>query len=337
MQIGMIGLGRMGKNMARRLMRRGHQCVVYDHDTERVRDLAEEGAIGALSLEDLAAKIAPPESAWLMLPAGEPTETTVAELSRLLPAGSTIIDGGNSFYQDDIRRNGLLKAKGIHYLDVGTSGGIRGFEYGYCLMIGGDAKIAQRFEPIFEALAPDVGDVPSTIGRDPTKSTAERGFLYCGPTGAGHFVKMIHNGIEYGLMQSYAEGFDILYNAASPHVAPNVRYPLNLADIAELWRHGSVVSSYLLDLMAIALAQDPALSGYAGFVEDSGEGRWAIARAMEENVPTPALSAALYTRFRSRLRQTFGEKALSALRKQFGGYLEPSARERRILETNSIR
>jgi 6-phosphogluconate dehydrogenase len=337
MQIGMIGLGRMGKNMVRRLRKRGHECVAYDRDLDRVKDLAEEGTIAAFSLEDLAAKTAAPKIVWLMLPAGEPTETTVAQLSRLLPADSTIIDGGNSFYKDDIRRNELLKAKGINYLDVGVSGGIRGFEYGYCLMIGGDEKVARRFEPIFEALAPEPGYVPSTIGRDPTASTAERGFLYCGPPGAGHFVKMIHNSIEYGLMQSYAEGFDILYNATSPQVGANLRYTLNLADIAELWRHGSVVNSYLLDLMAMALAEDPALLGYSGFVEDTGEVRWTIERAMEQSVPTPALSVALFTRFRSRQLQSFSEKALSALRKQFGGHVEPANSERSTLETGTLK
>jgi 6-phosphogluconate dehydrogenase len=333
MQIGMIGLGWMGKNMVRRLRRRGYECVVYDRDSDRVKELAEEGALGAFSLEDLVGKTAAPENIWLMLPAGEPTETTVAELSRLLPADSTIIDGGDSFYKDDIRRNEMLKAKGIHYLDVGTSGGIRGFEYGYCLMIGGDVKVAKRLELIFTALAPDPGYVPSTVGRDPTRSTAEQGFLYCGLSGAGHFVKMIHNGIEYGLMQSYAEGFDILHNANSPQVTPNGRYSLNLADIAELWRHGSAVSAYLLDFAAIAFAQDPALSGCTGFVQESGEGRWTIERALEQGVPTPALSAALYTRLRSRRLQTFTEKVLSAFRRKFSGYAELPNSERSIVET----
>ena len=337
MKIAMIGLGRMGKNMVRRLRKHGFDSVVYDRDLDRVRSLAEEGATAAFSLEELVGKIAEPGNVWLMLPAGEPTETTISNLSRLLPSGSTIIDGGNSFYQDDIHRSEQLAAKRIHYLDVGTSGGIRGLDRGYCLMVGGDIKVAKRLEPIFAALAPDIGDVPSTLGRDPAKSTAERGYLYCGPPGAGHFVKMIHNGIEYGLMQAYAEGFDILYNANSPHVAPELRYSFNLDDIAELWRHGSVVTSYLLDLIAIALATDPALTGYVGFVQDSGEGRWAIERAMKEEVPTPAFSGALNMRIRSRHLKPFAEKVLSAMRKQFGGHLEPSTPERSILETGALK
>ena len=257
-----------------------------------------------------------------MLPSGAPTEETVVALSKLLAAGDAIIDGGNSFYKDDVRRSALLKPSGIHYLDVGTSGGIWGLERGYCMMIGGDQSSAQRLDPIFATLAPGPGEVPKTVGREQMKSTADQGYLYCGPAGAGHFVKMIHNGIEYGLMQAYAEGFDILRGANSENLPVGLSFDLNLTDIAEVWRRGSVISSWLLDLTAIALARDNKLDAYSGFVEDSGEGRWTIAAALEEGVPAEVLSAALYTRFRSRHEHTFAEKILSAMRKGFGGHVE---------------
>jgi 6-phosphogluconate dehydrogenase len=323
MQIGMIGLGRMGANMARRLMRGGHECVVYDRHAETVDALAKEGATGASSLEDVVKKLKAPRAVWIMLPSGSPTEETVVALSKLLATGDAIIDGGNSFYKDDVRRSAMLKPSGIQYLDVGTSGGIWGLERGYCMMIGGDQTSAQRLDPIFATLAPGPGEIPKTPGREKSKSTAEQGYLYCGPSGAGHFVKMIHNGIEYGLMQAYAEGFDILMGANSKNLPAGLSYDLNLADIAELWRRGSVISSWLLDLTATALASDGKLEGYSGFVEDSGEGRWTISAALEEGVSAEVLSVALFTRFRSRLEHTFAEKVLSAMRKGFGGHIEP--------------
>jgi 6-phosphogluconate dehydrogenase len=323
MQIGMIGLGRMGANMARRLMGGGHECVVYDRNAETVDGLAREGATGASSLEDIAKKLNAPRAVWIMLPSGAPTEETVVALSKLLAAGDAIIDGGNSFYKDDVRRSATLKPSGIHYLDVGTSGGVWGLERGYCMMIGGVQSAAQRLDPIFATLAPGPGEIPRTPGREKLKSTAEQGYLYCGPSGAGHFVKMIHNGIEYGLMQAYAEGFNILIGASSKHLPAGLSYDLNLADIAELWRRGSVISSWLLDLTATALASDAKLEAYSGFVEDSGEGRWTISAALEEGVSAEVLSAALFTRFRSRLEHTFAEKILSAMRKGFGGHVEP--------------
>ncbi len=322
MQIGMVGLGRMGANMVRRLMKSGHECVVYNRSPDKVKALVKEGAISADSLEDLANKLATPKTVWLMVPAGEPTESMVLQLSNILPQGSIMIDGGNSFYKDDVRRAKRVAEKHLHYLDVGTSGGIWGAERGYCLMIGGNAAIAKDLEPIFKALAPGVGDIPKTVGRDSANSTAEKGFLYCGPSGAGHFVKMVHNGIEYGLMQSYAEGFDIMRNANAGALPPDMRYELNLPEIAELWRRGSVVGSWLLDLTAMALAESPQLSKYSGFVQDSGEGRWTIQAALEESVPAEVLTAALYTRFRSRQEHTFAEKMLSAMREKFGGHVE---------------
>ena len=322
MQIGMVGLGRMGANMVRRLMKHHHECVVYDSAPEKVEALAVEGAIPASSLAELIEKLTRPKAVWLMLPAGEPTETTIKQLASIVPSGSTIVDGGNSFYKDDVCRDQMLKADGINYLDVGTSGGTWGLERGYCLMIGGTAAAAKRLEPIFAALAPSIGSVPRTPGRHSPRSTAERGFLHCGPAGAGHFVKMVHNGIEYGLMQSFAEGFHIMLNSNSPKLPEEMRYALNLADIAELWRRGSVVSSWLLDLTAMALAENPTLSNFTGFVPDSGEGRWTIQAALEEAVPAEVLSAALYTRFRSRQPHTFAEKMLSAMRQKFGGHLE---------------
>jgi 6-phosphogluconate dehydrogenase len=323
MQIGMIGLGRMGANMARRLMKGAHECVVYDRNTKTVDALEKEGATGASSLEEAVTKLNAPRAVWIMLPSGAPTEETVLALSKLLTAGDTIIDGGNSFYKDDVRRSSMLKASGIHYLDAGTSGGIWGLERGYCMMIGGDQSAAQRLDPIFVTLAPGPGTIPKTPGREQMKSTAEQGYLYCGESGAGHFVKMIHNGIEYGLMQAYAEGFDILLGANSKNLPAGLSYDLNLADIAELWRRGSVISSWLLDLTATALANDGKLDSYSGFVEDSGEGRWTISAALEEGVSAEVLSTALYTRFRSRLEHTFAEKILSAMRKGFGGHVEP--------------
>jgi 6-phosphogluconate dehydrogenase len=325
MQIGMVGLGRMGANMVRRLMKFKHECVVYDRGADSVKAMEKEGAAGAFSLEELVKKLAAPKTIWLMVPAGEATEGTVTALGKLLPSGSTIIDGGNSFYKDDVRRSAQLKAAGINYVDVGTSGGVWGVERGYCLMIGGDAATVKRLEPIFSALAPGVGDIVRTPGREALRSTAEQGFLYCGPSGAGHFVKMVHNGIEYGLMQAYAEGFDILRGATSQDLRADLRYELNLPDIAELWRRGSVVGSWLLDLTAMALAENPTLSEYTGFVHDSGEGRWTIQAALEEAVPSEVLTAALYTRFRSRQQHTFAEKMLSAMRQKFGGHVEQQA------------
>ena len=322
MQIGMIGLGRMGANMARRLTKGGHQCVAFDRNRETVDALAREGPTAAYSLEEVVEKLSAPRAVWIMLPSGAPTEETVAALSKLLQPGDAIIDGGNSFYKDDVRRSDMLKPSGIHYLDAGTSGGVWGLERGYCLMIGGDQSSAQRLDPIFATLAPGPGDIPKTPGREGMKSTAELGYLHCGPSGAGHFVKMIHNGIEYGLMQAYAEGFDILRGANSDNLPAGLSYDLNLADIAELWRRGSVVSSWLLDLTATALASDRQLAGYTGFVEDSGEGRWTIAAALDEGVSAEVLSVALYTRFRSRQEHTFAEKVLSAMRKGFGGHVE---------------
>ena len=319
----MIGLGRMGANMARRLMKGAHECVVYDRNAGNVDTLAKDGATGASSLEDLVKKLKAPRAVWIMLPSGAPTEQTVMALSKLLSAGDAIIDGGNSFYKDDVRRSTMLKPSGIDYLDAGTSGGVWGLERGYCMMIGGDQSAAQRLDPIFATLAPGPGTIPKTPGREKIKSTAEQGYLYCGESGAGHFVKMIHNGIEYGLMQAYAEGFDILLGANSKNLPAGLSYDLNLADIAELWRRGSVISSWLLDLTATALATDSKLDSYSGFVEDSGEGRWTIQAALEEGVSAEVLSVALYTRFRSRLEHTFAEKILSAMRKGFGGHVEP--------------
>ena len=323
MQIGMIGLGRMGANMARRLMKGSHECVVYDRNAETVDALGKEGATRASSLEDIVKNLNPPRAVWIMLPSGTPTEETVVALSKLLAVGDAIIDGGNSFYKDDVRRSTMLKPAGIHYLDAGTSGGVWGLERGYCMMIGGDRATAQRLDPIFATLAPGPGSIPKTAGREQVKSTAEQGYLYCGGSGAGHFVKMIHNGIEYGLMQAYAEGFDIMRGANSENLPAGLSYDLNLADIAELWRRGSVISSWLLDLTAAALASDGKLDAYSGFVEDSGEGRWTIQAALEEGVSAEVLSTALYTRFRSRLEHTFAEKILSAMRKGFGGHVEP--------------
>jgi len=323
MQLGMIGLGRMGGNLVRRLLRNSHECVVYDRNPELVRALAREGAIASTALDDVAARLAPPRAIWVMLPAGAPTEATVKALSEILTTGDAVIDGGNSFWKDDVRRAGMLKAIGVHYVDVGTSGGVWGLERGYCMMIGGDRTVIERLDPIFAALAPGLGTVPRTPHREGRDPRAERGYIHAGPSGAGHFVKMVHNGIEYGLMQAYAEGFDVLRNAASPELPAEHRLPLNLADIAEVWRRGSVVSSWLLDLTAAALAEDQDLQEYSGYVEDSGEGRWTLLAAMEEAVPADVLAAALNARFRSRQQHTFAEKLLSAMRKGFGGHVEP--------------
>jgi 6-phosphogluconate dehydrogenase len=322
MQLGMIGLGRMGGNMARRLMQAGHQCVVYDLNPDNVKQLARQGAAGAPSLEEFVKQLGKPRAAWVMVPAGHPTEQTVKALAQRFESDDIIIDGGNSYYKDDVRRANALKERGIHYVDVGTSGGTWGVERGYCLMIGGAAGAVKRLEPIFKVLAPGRGDMPRTAGREHLKGTAEEGYLHCGPPGAGHFVKMVHNGIEYGLMQAYAEGFDILRHANTEALPPDHRYDFNMADIAEVWRRGSVVSSWLLDLTAMALAENPSLSNYSGYVQDSGEGRWTIMTAIEEAVPADVLSTSLYARFRSRQEHTFAEKLLSAMRYKFGGHVE---------------
>jgi 6-phosphogluconate dehydrogenase len=326
MQIAMIGLGRMGGNIVRRLLRGGHQCVVFDRQSEPVRQLAGEGAVAAADLKTLVAKLDKPRAVWVMLPAGGITDATVTELGTLMERGDVIIDGGNSFYKDDIRRAAALRAKEIRYVDVGTSGGIWGLERGYCMMIGGDKETVDRLDPIFATLAPGPSGVAPSPGRTARDTRAERGYNHCGPNGAGHFVKMIHNGIEYGLMQAYAEGFDILKNAASDALPPAQRYTLDLAEIAEVWRRGSVITSWLLDLTAMALAEDPQLARYSGFVQDSGEGRWTVLAAVEEAVPAEVLSAALYARFRSREEHSFAEKLLSAMRNKFGGHVEPGAK-----------
>jgi len=323
MQVGIVGLGRMGANIARRLMRHGHDCVVFDQNLEAGLALGREGARSAVALQDFVKRLSPPRVVWLMLPAGEATATAIAELTGLLAAGDTIIDGGNTFWKDDIARAAALRPHGIHYLDVGTSGGVWGLERGYCLMIGGEKAVVERLDPVFRALAPGAGEIaptPHREGRDPRPG---QGYLHAGPNGAGHFVKMIHNGIEYGMMQAFAEGFDILRHAGDEALPVEHRLDLNLADIAEVWRRGSVVTSWLLDLTAAALAEDGDLSSYSGHVADSGEGRWTIMAAVEEAVPADVLSAALYTRFRSRQQHTFAEKILSAMRKGFGGHQEP--------------
>jgi len=322
MQLGMVGLGRMGANMTRRLMRGGHQVVVSDRSADPVKQLAGEGAVASSSLGDLVGKLKAPRSVWVMVPAGDSTEQTVQKLAQEMEDGDAIIDGGNSYFKDDVRRAGQLKSTGIHYIDVGTSGGVWGLDRGYCMMIGGPDEAVRRLDPIFKTLAPGIGDVPRTPGREKLGGTAEQGYIHCGPSGAGHFVKMVHNGIEYGLMQAYAEGFDIFKNATSKELPENIRYDLNLPDIAEVWRRGSVVSSWLLDLTAMALAENPTLSEYEGYVQDSGEGRWTIQAALEEAVPADVLTAALYVRFRSRQQHTFAEKMLSAMRQKFGGHVE---------------
>lgn len=338
MQIGIIGLGRMGANMAKRLLRAKHQCVVYDHHAEHIRSLVDEGAVGAESVEDLVKKLDRQRAIWLMIPAARVDES-LNELAAMVSADDIIIDGGNSYYIDDIRRARELKDKGIHYVDVGTSGGVWGLERGYCQMIGGEKEVVNHLDPIFKALAPGAGTIPPTPGREAGLTTATEGYLHCGPAGAGHFVKMVHNGIEYGVMAAYAEGLNVLHHAnegneertADAETSPlrhpeHYRYDFNLADITELWRRGSVIASWLLDLTAIALAEHPTLEGYSGRVSDSGEGRWTINAAVEEGVPVPVLSAALFQRFSSRGEAEFANKVLSAMRFQFGGHVERGAK-----------
>ena len=323
MQIGMIGLGKMGGNMSRRLMKAGHQCVVFDANAKLGAALAKDGAAAATSIADLVKKLAArPRAIWLMLPAGKVTEEMVEQLAGLLDRDDIIIDGGNSFYKDDIRNAKKLALTGIRYVDCGTSGGVWGIERGYCMMIGGPKQAVDYLDPIFSALAPGMGDIPRTPGREKGDSRPERGYIHAGPSGAGHFVKMVHNGIEYGMMQAYAEGFDILRNKDSKDLAEDERFVLKLPDIAEVWRRGSVISSWLLDLGAAALAKDPQLKKFSGFVQDSGEGRWTVEAAIEEAVPADVLTTALYARFRSRQEHTFGEKMLSAMRFGFGGHIE---------------
>ena len=328
MQLGMVGLGRMGANMTRRLMRGGHQMVVSDLSPDAVKQIVGEGAVASSSLDDLVKKLSAPRAAWIMVPAGDPTEKTVQALLGCMQPGDAIIDGGNSNFKDDVRRSKICAAKGVHYIDVGTSGGVWGLERGYCMMIGGPKETVRRLDPIFKTLAPGRGDIPRTPGREKMGGTSEDGYIHCGPSGSGHFVKMVHNGIEYGMMQAYAEGFDIFKNATSKALPEDIRYDLNLADIAEVWRRGSVVASWLLDLTAMALAENPTLAEYSGFVQDSGEGRWTIQAAIEEAVPAEVLTAALYTRFRSRQEHTFAEKMLSAMRQKFGGHVEPKSQSK---------
>jgi len=322
MQIAMIGLGRMGGNIARRLMDHGHEAVVYDHDEKAIDGIVEKGGVGASSLEDVIGKLEAPRTVWVMLPAGKITEDTIETLSALLSKGDTIIDGGNTFYKDDIRRSKSLIEKGIDYVDVGTSGGVWGLERGYCMMIGGPKDVVDRLDPIFDALAPGLGTIPRTIGREGDPSAPERGYIHAGSAGAGHFVKMVHNGIEYGLMAAYAEGFDVLKTKNSDRLPEDERFDLYLPDIAEVWRRGSVISSWLLDLSADALYANHDLTEYSGVVADSGEGQWTIDAAMEEAVPAYVLSAALFARYRSRSSNTFGDKLLSAMRHGFGGHVE---------------
>jgi 6-phosphogluconate dehydrogenase len=322
MRLAMIGLGRMGANIARRLMRGEHEIVAFDRDAAAVAALAEDGATAAASLEDIVSKLTAPRIFWVMLPAGGPTEDTVNRLMELASPGDIVIDGGNSFYKDDIRRAAAAREKQLHYVDVGTSGGVWGLERGYCMMIGGDKETVDLLDPIFDTLAPGHGSIPDTPGRSTPGDRAERGYIHAGPSGAGHFVKMVHNGIEYGLMQAYAEGFDILKGKASEKLPPEERFEINLPDVAEVWRRGSVISSWLLDLCAIGLARDPMLEQFTGHVSDSGEGQWTIDAAMEEAVPAYVLSAALFARYRSRVDHTFGDKLLSAMRFGFGGHVE---------------
>ncbi|HEY1798792.1 MAG TPA: decarboxylating 6-phosphogluconate dehydrogenase [Stellaceae bacterium] len=323
MQLGMIGLGRMGGNIVRRLMRDGHTCVVYDRSEDAVKGLAGEGATPSKDLADFVKKLDHPKNVWVMLPAGKITSDTIEELSQLLKKGDTVIDGGNTNYHDDITHSDLLKKKGVTFLDVGTSGGVWGLERGYCMMIGGDKEAVDRLDPIFKTLAPGPGSIDKTPGRDGRDPRVENGYIHAGPAGAGHFVKMVHNGIEYGVMQAYAEGFDIMKSVNQKAIPENRRYDLNLADIAEVWRRGSVVASWLLDLTSIALAKDQTLSDFTGNVEDSGEGRWTIQAAIEQATPADVLTAALYVRFRSRQDHTYAEKILSAMRREFGGHQEP--------------
>ncbi|TVV75125.1 phosphogluconate dehydrogenase (NAD(+)-dependent, decarboxylating) [Sphingomonas solaris] len=322
MRLAMIGLGRMGANIARRLMRGGHEVVAFDRDEKAVATMAGEGAIAATSLEDVVARFDGQRIFWVMLPAGAPTEETIETLTKLAAPGDIIIDGGNTFYKDDIRRAKSCAMEKLHYVDVGTSGGVWGLERGYCMMIGGEEATVDLLEPIFETLAPGTGDLVRTKGRDGLDNRAERGYIHAGPAGAGHFVKMVHNGIEYGLMQAYAEGFDILKGKSSEKLPEDERFSLNLPDIAEVWRRGSVISSWLLDLTAIGLAADHDLEQFTGHVSDSGEGQWTIDAAMEEAVPANVLTAALFARYRSRVDTTFGDKLLSSMRYGFGGHVE---------------
>jgi 6-phosphogluconate dehydrogenase len=312
----------MGANMARRLMRGGHQCVVFDRSPDAVKTLAGEGAKGADSLDALIKGLDKPRHVWVMVPAGGPTEETVTELGSKLDAGDTIIDGGNTMFKDDIRRAKALAAKKIHYVDAGTSGGVYGLDRGYCMMIGGEGEVVRRLDPIFKTLAPGRGSVERTPGRENIVGTAEDGYLHCGPVGAGHFVKMVHNGIEYGIMQAIAEGFDIMRGANNPTVAEEHRMTIPVQDVAEVWRRGSVLSSWLIDLTAKALVEDPQLSKFSGHVQDSGEGRWTVQAAIEEAVPADVITASLFTRFRSRQEKSFAEQLLSAMRFQFGGHVE---------------
>ena len=351
MQLGMVGLGRMGANMVRRLTQAGHRCTVFDMFPKAVEDLAKEGATGSASLADFVKKLEKPRAIWLMVPAAV-VDKTIADILPLLEKGDTLIDGGNSYYVDDIRRAKELVPKGIHYVDVGTSGGVWGLERGYCMMIGGELEIVKRLDPILATLAPGIGDIARTPGREKLGGTSEQGYLHCGPNGAGHFVKMVHNGIEYGIMAAYAEGLGILRDAnigkqqheidaeTTPLRDPeHYQYDLNLTDIAEVWRRGSVIASWLLDLTADSLAKDPALAKFSGRVSDSGEGRWTIKAAIDEGVPVPVLTTALYERFSSRGNADFQDKLLSAMRYEFGGHLEKPAREIKIInhERNSFR
>jgi 6-phosphogluconate dehydrogenase len=333
MQIGIVGLGRMGGNIARRLMRAGHACAVFDASNSAREAVAQDGATPRGSLAELVGNLTErPRTVWVMLPAGRITEETIQSLASLLGEGDIIIDGGNSYYKDDIRRAEELAHRGIRYIDCGTSGGVWGLDRGYCMMIGGPKDAVDHLDPIFAALAPGLGDIPRTLGREDADPRPERGYIHAGPAGAGHFVKMIHNGIEYGMMQAYAEGFDILRNKNSKDLPEEQRFDLNLPDIAEVWRRGSVVSSWLLDLTASALAKDPGLQAFSGHVEDSGEGRWTIEAAIEEAVPADVLTSALYTRFRSRQDHTFAEKVLSAMRFGFGGHVETKPRGKQSTE-----
>jgi len=322
MRLAVIGLGRMGANISRRLMRGGHQVVAYDRNQDSVRELAGEGATGVASLAEVVAALDAPRIFWVMLPAGAPTEETIAALAAAAQPGDVIIDGGNTFFKDDIRRYRECAGHGVHYVDVGTSGGVWGLERGYCLMIGGDKQVVDLLDPIFDTLAPGYGTIPRTPGRDGGDDRAERGYIHAGPAGAGHFVKMVHNGIEYGLMQAYAEGFDILRGRASDKLPEDQRFTVNLPDIAEVWRRGSVISSWLLDLCALELAADHDLHQFSGHVADSGEGQWTVNAAMEEAVPANVLTAALFARYRSRTEDSFADKLLSAMRFGFGGHVE---------------
>jgi len=326
MQLGVVGLGRMGGNIVRRLVRHGHECVVFDQNPSAIQALVGKGVGGSSDIKQLVGLLRKPRAVWVMLPAGEITEEAVVQLGSLLEAKDVIIDGGNAFFKDDIRRSKELRAKGVDYIDCGTSGVVWGLERGYSLMIGGTEEAVERLEPIFSALAPGKGGIEPTPDRENRDPRVERGYMHCGPSGAGRFVKMVHNGIEYGLMQAYAEGFNILRGAASEKLPEEQRFQLDLPDVAEVWRRGSVIGSWLLDLTAMALAEDPKLARYAGVVDDSGEGRWTVNAAIEEAIPAEVLSAALYARFRSREQENFADKLLSAMRNKFGGHVEPKVR-----------